>query len=469
MSNLTAFQRKLVYVGGILLLLVPIVLLGSPPDANQEPSRKRPGETEVRVKAGSGGLLSRLRQQHELGEVSLGDVDPTSSTMNLLLLGFRGMATSRLWMDAQDQQKRKEWAELDSTIKSIVLLQPHFLKVWHFQGWNLAYNVSAEWDAVADRYYWVKHGVKFYMEGKDRNEKFPDLYWYTGDTLGKKIGRSDEWKQFREFFRNEPDKEQFPNGFDPEVNPDKKDNYLAARDWFLKANDAADQYNNRQRIMAEPLFRFYPARAKIDYALALQREGNFGEESRAAWEEAFDEWANKYGREEFDCPIGRVYMEVTEEEAQQFQAADQDKPEENLKTLHWVSRYQDMCNYRYWRTRCKIEGESDMAAAHRALFEAEELYRSADFDTAISTYVDGMKKYEAMLEKYPDLKDDDNTIEEVMIAQLFWRDALRIVEGAEPSAEEVFPLKDRWIKHPNRKPMLLEEFQRRQRTGGRTI
>ena len=67
MSNLTAFQRKLVYVGGILLLLVPIVLLGSPPDANQEPSRKRPGETEVRVKAGSGGLLSRLRQQHELG------------------------------------------------------------------------------------------------------------------------------------------------------------------------------------------------------------------------------------------------------------------------------------------------------------------------------------------------------------------------------------------------------------------
>ena len=80
-----------------------------------------------------------------------------------------------------------------------------------------------------------------------------------------------------------------------------------------------------------------------------------------------------------------------------------------------------------------------------------------------------MKKYEAMLEKYPDLKDDDNTIEEVMIAQLFWRDALRIVEGSEPGDEEEFPLKDMWIKHQNRKPMLLEEFQRRQRTGGRTM
>jgi len=173
MSNLTSFQRKLVYVGGILLLLVPIVWLGQPPNATVQQSLKRPGETELRIDEGSGGKLSQLRQTYELGEVSLGDVDPTSSTMNLLLLGFRGIATSSLWMDAQEQQKRKEWAELDSTIKSIVLLQPHFLKVWHFQGWNLAYNVSAEWDAVADRYYWVKHGVKFYIEGKDRTKSSP--------------------------------------------------------------------------------------------------------------------------------------------------------------------------------------------------------------------------------------------------------------------------------------------------------
>ncbi|MFN8857338.1 MAG: hypothetical protein ACK50P_17360 [Planctomycetaceae bacterium] len=469
MSNLTSFQRKLVYVGGILLLLVPIVWLGQPPNATVQQSLKRPGETELRIEEGSGGKLSQLRQTYELGEVSLGNVDPTSSTMNLLLLGFRGIATSSLWMDAQDQQKRKEWAELDSTIKSIVLLQPHFLKVWHFQGWNLAYNVSAEWDAVADRYYWVKHGVKFYIEGKDRNEKFPDLYWFTGDTLGKKIGRSDEWKQFREFFRNEPDKEQYPNGFDPDVNPDRKDNYLVARDWFIRANDASDQYRNRQHIMAEPLFRFYPARGLIDYALALQREGNFGEESRAAWEEAFEDWANKYGREEFDCPIGTIHMEIPEEEIEVYAARDAEEPDETRRYLHWVARYQDMCNYRYWRTRCKIEGEPEMASAHQALFDAEEAYRAADFDASISTYQEGMKRYAAMLEKYPDLKDDDNTIEEVMIAHLFWRDALRIVEGAEPSDEEDFPLKDMWIKHQNRKPMLMEEFQRRQRSGGKTI
>ncbi|MCY2962802.1 MAG: hypothetical protein NT069_03975 [Planctomycetota bacterium] len=454
MNNLTSFQRKLVYITGILILLIPITWLGMPPE---------PG-ADNRVKPGSGGKLSQLRQSEELGETSLGNVDPTSSTMNLLLLGFRGIATSSLWMEAQDQQKRKEWAELDSTIKSIVLLQPHFLKVWHFQGWNLAYNVSAEWDAVADRYYWVKRGVKFYIEGKDRNEKFPELYWFTGDTLGKKIGRADEWKEFRQFFRSDPDKEQYPNGIDPDVKQyGKEDNYLEAREWFLKANEVVQTYKNRQHIMAEPLFRFYPARALIDYAMALQREGKFGEESRASWEDAFHEWAEVYGRQEFECPIGTIHMELQEDEVAEWQAKDAEEPQEVRRYLNWVARYQDMCNYRYWRSRCKIEGERDMADAHRDLFDGEEAYRKADFDTAIETYKRGLTKYEAMLKLYPDLKDDDNTIEEIMVAQLFWRDCLRIVEGAEPSDDEDFPLKDVWISHQNRKPQMVEEFQRRQR------
>ncbi|RPI81464.1 MAG: IRE (iron responsive element), partial [Planctomycetaceae bacterium] len=237
MSKLTALQRKLVYTGCILLLLIPITFLGLPSEPGQD----------GRVKPGTGGILAQMRQDYELGEASLGNVDPTSSTMNLLLLGFRGFATSRLWMNAQEQQKHKDWASLDATVKSIALLQPHFQKVWHFQGWNLAYNVSAEWDAVADRYYWVKRGIAFYKEGKDRNEKFPELYWYTGDTLGKKIGRADEWKEFRNFFINDPDLEQYPDGWDRELNPDRQDNYLVARTWFQEANNVIDRYNNQQR------------------------------------------------------------------------------------------------------------------------------------------------------------------------------------------------------------------------------
>ncbi|RPI86265.1 MAG: hypothetical protein EHM42_06170 [Planctomycetaceae bacterium] len=104
-----------------------------------------------------------------------------------------------------------------------------------------------------------------------------------------------------------------------------------------------------------------------------------------------------------------------------------------------------------------------MAEAHQDLWEAERAYRAADFEKSIDQYLTGMTKYEKMLAQYPDLMDDDSTIEECMLAQLFWRDCLQIVEGRQPSDEDEFPLKDMWLKHQNRKDSLMEEFQRRQR------
>src|SRR5262249_4279774 len=242
-------QRKLVYLGGIIALFVPIIMLGAPP----EPGGKN-------VEASPGGVLARMRTEKGLGESDLGNVDPASSTMNLLLLGFRGIATSILWMDAQDQQRNKDWAALRATTESIILLQPHFLKVWHFTGWNLAYNVSAEWDAVADRYYWVKEGIKFFKKGCNRNEKYAELFWYTGDTMGKKIGRSDEWVQFRRFYRSDPDVARFKGRPDPDVNPAGIDNYKEARKWFILSNETVDRFGNEQHIMARYLARAYPVR-----------------------------------------------------------------------------------------------------------------------------------------------------------------------------------------------------------------
>src|SRR5258708_34010703 len=134
MNKLTSLQRKLVYLGGIILLLIPIILLGSPPEPAQ--AGKSEGST--------GGYLAQKRVEYSLGESDLGNVDPASSTMNLLLLGFRGIATSMLWMDAQQQQRDKDWAGLRATTDSIILLQPHFLKVWHFQGWNRSEEHTSE-------------------------------------------------------------------------------------------------------------------------------------------------------------------------------------------------------------------------------------------------------------------------------------------------------------------------------------
>jgi len=146
MSTVNSRQRKIWYGVGILLLLGPVVYLGFP-------ARQTAGAV---ADAGGLGVLSQKRQQYDLGEATLGKVDPSSSAMNLLLLGLRGPAATVLQLKAIDYQERKQWAKLRATVDSIIMLQPHYVQIWKFQGWNLAYNVSREWDKVDDRFYWLR-------------------------------------------------------------------------------------------------------------------------------------------------------------------------------------------------------------------------------------------------------------------------------------------------------------------------
>jgi hypothetical protein len=460
MNNLTSLQRKLVYLGGILLLLIPIIWLGAPP----EPAAANPAQSG-RSEGSSGGKLAQKRVEFSLGESDLGNVDPASSTMNLLLLGFRGIATSMLWMDAQKQQRDKDWAGLRATTESIILLQPHFLKVWHFQGWNLAYNVSAEWDGVADRYYWVKEGIKFFKKGRDRNAKYAELYWYVGDTTGKKIGRADESKQYRRYFRADPDVVRFNGGPDPAVNPRSVDNYVEASEQFQRANDTIETYGNEQHIMTPFLFRSYPVRAKFDYAAALQRDGNFGEVCQNEWAEAFIDWTTKYGRMEFVVettnPPVKIHLEVTADELQKM-IADEDARhvEPHQRESGWVGRYQDTSNYRYWRTRSRVESEKEMADAHREIYEGEQALDRADTTTARRLYLDGMTKFEKKLKEYSDLKDEDETVEEGLLAIFGWQRAIELDDEEIP---DEFPLKEMWESHVNRRPSVKQEFDRRRR------
>ena len=57
-----------------------------------------------------------------------------------------------LWIRAEEHKRDHDWDRLKTTVDLITKLQPHFLSIWTFQGWNLAYNVSVEWDAPEDKY-----------------------------------------------------------------------------------------------------------------------------------------------------------------------------------------------------------------------------------------------------------------------------------------------------------------------------
>ena len=65
MTTASTRNRKLIYGAGIAALLIPIVLLGAPAGGRGE---------------GGGGVLARIRANpdYQLGETTLGDVDPAS-------------------------------------------------------------------------------------------------------------------------------------------------------------------------------------------------------------------------------------------------------------------------------------------------------------------------------------------------------------------------------------------------------
>jgi hypothetical protein len=458
MNQLTSQQRKLVYLGAIVVLLVPIIWLGMPAGG---------GATDGESGRGipSGGKLAQLRHDYDLGESTLGDVDPASTAMNLVLLGLRGPASSVLSMQLDQQKATKQWAEMRATVESIIRLQPHFLEVWRFQGWNLAYNVSAQWDAVPDRYYWVKEGGKFLTRGTRRNERYPDLYWDTGNILGKKIGRSDEWRYFRRYFHEDPDTEQFEGGADPEFNPYGEDNYIASKRWFDVANDK-EAAGQRQRIMDRMLFRSYPARSQFDYADALQREGTFGEVTMYAWDEAFDDWTREYrfpdrktgfGQEIFEQPAqfgGNVKLEVTSiDEIRELAESDGHGLSAEQKA-HWINHFQKMTNYPYWRTRAIAEKDPETVEAHRNLYEGRQRFRESRLREAKDLLEAGLERYERVFLRYPNLLHESLAIEEALIGVLYWKNTLTLLGEDEP---ETYPLKELW---DTRQPEEIEELER---------
>ncbi len=460
MNKLTSQQWKMIYLGAMVALLVPVIWLGLPASSTGENAQG----------AAAGGQLARLRHQYDLGETNLGDVDPASATMNLVLLGMRGVATNLLWLEHEEFKRTKQWAQMKAAANSIILLQPHFLQVWRYQGWDLAYNVSAEWDAVPDRYYWVKEGGKFTMTGATRNSRHPELFWETGRILGQKVGRSDEWAYFRKYFKQDPEKDDagefVHKGPDPAFNRDpqgsmKDDNYLCAKEWYFEAN-RVDKTEEPQHIMWRVLFRNYPARSQFDYADAMQREGTFGEVTRAAWAESYEDWTEKYrnglpgfGREEFvEVGVGTYYLEAnTDEDLQALVDKDEgrftlEQKKRNIQSARQTS------NYPFWRLKAQCEREPNTVEAHREIYDGQQLFKQGKHRAAIARLESGMAKYATMLQTYGELQFEDMSMEEGLMAVLYWKYSLQLLGLPVP---ETYALKELEEVNKGR----LDEIQRR--------
>jgi hypothetical protein len=399
------------------------------------------------------GKLAQLRTQYDLGENQLGQVDPTSAAMNLVLLGFRGIAADLIWSQADENETTKNWAELRANVDTIIMLQPHFVRVWQFQGWNLAYNVSAAWDLVADRFFWVKEGAKFLKKGRVINEKIAQLPYEEGRILGSKIGRADEWKYFRNFFKKDPNEELFKQGPDPELNPKGTDNYLAAKDVYLVANDLQQKFP-QSVSMLDVLFRSYPYRSQLNYADALQREGHFDESSKTAWEQGYREWVENFGQEKFYGPAGPYHLEMAERDMRETAEAQGADPEEYS---HWVLRMQNETRYPYWKKRAEVESAQQMVDAHKLIYDGEKKFVQGSLATSRELLLRGMALYQELFAKYPVLATDDEALEEAITAVYYWQRILKLEFKTVPAQH---PLSVVYANHQNLLPAIESRFKR---------
>lgn len=478
MRNNTSFIRKIVYLVLMAGLLVPLYLISAPSFIGPE------GELS------EGGKLTQLRDDYGLAQSNLGEIDPASESMKLATLGMRGVAANILWERANEYKKREEWDNLRATLNQIAKLQPNFISVWQFQAWNLSYNVSVEFDNYEHRYHWVKKGIEFLMQGIRYNRNEPRLLWDLGWFFGHKLGRSDEYIQFRREYSKDNDfHDQLSGDIDVEASRDYKDdpdNWLTAHQWFSKAQRVVDLDGVPIKGKNPLVFHSDSAKSLIRYADAIESGGGgiqpvFGEVARLAWETAYDRWL-QYGDRDIPTSYGyKIRLNegdkwndlVTEREAElealapglkeklvtqrlaslsadekRLLAADraslnpeqydiavsaqqkatiepkdivaaikdpEKRREAKLLTNRiadskayatTIRRYQDIVNFKYWRTRCEVEQEDRAIEGRQFLHEAQELYAEADLIGALEKYDEAWKRWATIHADHEILAED---------------------------------------------------------------
>jgi hypothetical protein len=297
MSRNASFIRKVIYIAAIALLLIPLSALSQPSTISSKG-------------VSPGGKLSQLRNEYNLSQANLGEIDPASETMKLATLGLRGVAANILWSQANHYKKYKDWDNLEATVQQIIRLQPNFLEVWDFQAHNLSYNVSVEFDDYRFRYEWVKKGIDFLILGTEYNRDEPGLLYSIGWFTGQKIGRADEAKQFRRLFRDDKDFHDVFRRSGVEVDqeeslgPDgKPDNWLVGRLWYLRGVDSVTYTGKPIRGKSPLLFYSGAPMSQINGSAAMQKDGFFHERAQISWQRASDEWS-RYGNREIPTSAG---------------------------------------------------------------------------------------------------------------------------------------------------------------------
>lgn len=86
--------------------------------------------------------------------------DPPAVAYGIAMGAFRGLFVNYLWLRANRLKEEGKFHEAIQLSEAITTLQPRFPRVWTFQAWNMAYNISVSTNNAEERWEWVKAGIE---------------------------------------------------------------------------------------------------------------------------------------------------------------------------------------------------------------------------------------------------------------------------------------------------------------------
>jgi hypothetical protein len=117
--------------------------------------------------------------------------------------GMRGIVSSLIWIQAEDDKNERRWTDLETKYDLIGALQPYFASVYIYHSWNQAYNLSAQFQDEQVKYKWVLDGIVYLYKGDDFNPANSDLLQEASQLFSQKLGLAAERIVYRETWRKD--------------------------------------------------------------------------------------------------------------------------------------------------------------------------------------------------------------------------------------------------------------------------
>ena len=136
-------------------------------------------------------INSKRQEMKLIVNAPLENAPPSLAFATVAMGAFRGLVVDALWMRADRLKSEGQFFDAKQLAEWITVLQPRFAKVWEFQAWNMAYNISVAIPATNpdQRWHWVKNGYEILRDkGIPLNPKKILLYQELGRIFMHKIG-----------------------------------------------------------------------------------------------------------------------------------------------------------------------------------------------------------------------------------------------------------------------------------------